>query len=103
MLLLKPFTGDPGWSYCNPPCGVDLGIGSNGLPHVWKLRSPLEGTRPAAMRWTHSNSIPIQSFGIVPIGSRGAFWIYNHPPDEMLCCTHVDDFLLSATSLSLAR
>jgi hypothetical protein len=29
--------------------------------------------------------------------------MYNHPPDEMLLCTHVDDFLLSATTLSLAR
>ena len=38
--------------YCNPPSGVDLGIGSNGLPRVWKLRAPLEGTRPAAMRWS---------------------------------------------------
>jgi hypothetical protein len=89
--------------YCNPPSGVDLGLGSNGLPRVWKLRAPLEGTRPAAMRWTQSSSIPIQSFGFVPIGSGGAFWIYYHPPDEMLLCTHVDDFLLSATTSSLAR
>ena len=21
--------------YCNPPSGVDLGLGSNGLPRVW--------------------------------------------------------------------
>ncbi len=27
--------------------------------------------------------------------------MYNHPPDEMLLCTHVNDFFLSATSLSL--
>ncbi len=33
----------------------------------------------------------------------GAFWMYNHPPDEMLLCTHVDDILLSATTVSLAR
>ena len=84
--------------YCNPPSGVDLGLGSNGLPRVWKLRAPLEGTRPAAMRWTQSSSIPIRSFGFVPIGSGGAFWMYYHPPDEMYLCTHVDDFLLSATT-----
>ena len=89
--------------YCNPPRGVDLGLGSNGLPRVWKLRPPLEGTRPAAMRWTQSSGIPIQSFGFVPIGSGGAFWMYHHPPDDMLLCTHVDDFLLAASSLSLAR
>jgi hypothetical protein len=89
--------------YCNPPSGVDLGLGSNGLPRVWKLRAPLEGTRPAAMRWTQSSSIPIRSFGFVPIGSGGAFWMYYHPPDEMLLCTHVDDFLLSATTGPLAR
>ena len=89
--------------YCNPPRGVDLGLGSNGLPRVWKLRAPLEGTRPAAMRWTQSSSIPIQSFGFVPIGSGGAFWMYHHTPDDMLLCTHVDDFLLAASSLCLAR
>jgi hypothetical protein len=89
--------------YCNPPSGVDLGIGSKGLPRVWKLRAPLEGTRPAAMRWTQSSSIPIQRFGFVPTGSGGAFWMYNNPPDEMPLCTHVDDFILSSTSLSLAR
>ena len=49
--------------YCNPPRVVDLGLGSNGLPRVWKLRAPLEGTCPAAMRWTQSSGIPIQSFG----------------------------------------
>jgi hypothetical protein len=93
--------------YCNPPSGVDLGIGSNGLPRgrprVWKLLAPLQGIGPAAMCWMQSSSIPIQNFGFVPIGSGGAFWMYNHPPDEMLLCTHVNDFLLSATSLSLAR
>ena len=29
--------------------------------------------------------------------------MYHHPPDEMLLCTHVDDFLLSATSFTLAK
>jgi hypothetical protein len=53
------------------------------------------------MRWTQSSSIPMQSFGFVPIGS--AFWMYNHPPDAMLLGTHVHDFLLSDTALSLAR
>ncbi len=81
--------------YCSPPSGVDLGLGSNGLPGVWKLCAPLEDTCPAAMCWTHSSSIPIQSFGYVPIGSGGAIWMYYHPPDEML---HVVDFLLSATA-----
>jgi hypothetical protein len=38
--------------YCNPPSDVDIGIGSDGSPRVWKLNAPLEGTRPAAMRWT---------------------------------------------------
>ena len=89
--------------YCNPPRGVDLGLGANGFPRVWKLRAPLEGTRPAAMRWTQSSSIPIQSFGFVAIGSGGAFWMYHHPPDEMLLCTHVDDFLLASSSLALAK
>ena len=71
---------------------------------MWILvRAPLEGTRPAAMRWTQSSSIPIRSFGFVPIGSGGAFWMYHNPPDEMFLCTHVDDFLLAATSLSLAK
>ena len=27
--------------YCNPPSGVDLGLGSNGLPRGWKLRALL--------------------------------------------------------------
>ena len=99
LLLIKP--GEI--VYCNPPSGVELGLGSNGLPRVWKLRAPLEGTSPAAMRWTQSSSIPIRSFGFVPIGSGGAFWMYYHPPDEMYLCTHVDDFLLSATTTPLAR
>uniref|UniRef100_A0A7S0MSU5 Reverse transcriptase Ty1/copia-type domain-containing protein n=1 Tax=Cryptomonas curvata TaxID=233186 RepID=A0A7S0MSU5_9CRYP len=89
--------------YCNPPRGVDLGLGSNGLPRVWKLNAPLEGTRPAAMRWTQTSGIPIQSFGFVPIGSGGAFWMYNRPPEFMLLCTHVDDFLIAATTLILAE
>ncbi len=89
--------------YCNPPRGVDLGLGSNGLPRVWKLNAPLGGTRPAAMRWTQSSSIPIRSFGFVPVGSGGAFWMYNHPPDVLLLCAHVDDFLLAASSLVLCR
>ena len=38
-----------------------------GLPHIWKLCSPLEGTRPDAMLWTQSISILIQSFEFVPI------------------------------------
>ena len=73
-----------------------------GLPHVWKLRSPLEGTRPAAMRWTQSSSIPIQSFGFVPIVSGRAFWLCYHSPDAMLLCTHVDDLLPSASTTPLA-
>ncbi len=90
------------------PSGVEIGLGSNGLHRVWKLLAPLEGTRPAAMRWTQthvtqSSSIPTQSFGFVPIGSWGAFRMYYHPPDEMLLCTHVDDCLLSATDGPLAR
>jgi hypothetical protein len=89
--------------YCNPASGVDLGLGSNGLPRVGKLRAPLEGTRLAAMRWTQSSSIPIRSFGFVPIGSGVAFWMYYHHPDEMLLCTHVDNFLFSATNVPLAR
>ena len=28
--------------------------------------------------------------------------MYHHPPDDLLLCTHVDDFLLTATSASLA-
>jgi hypothetical protein len=70
---------DPGEIICcNPPTGVDIGLGFNGLPRVWKLRAPLEGTRPAAMRWTvtQSSSFPIQSFGFVPIGSGDSFWMY---------------------------
>ena len=76
--------------YCNPPTGVALVLGSNGLriglPRVWKLQAPFESTRPDALRWTQSSSIPIQGFGFVPIGSGGAFWtrMYYHPPDEML-------------------
>ncbi len=70
---------------------------------VYGNYAPLEGTRPAAMRWTQSSSIPILSFGFVPVGSGDAFRMYNHPPDEMLLCPHVNVFLLSATSLSLAR
>jgi hypothetical protein len=62
--------------YCNPPSGVDIGLNSNGLPRDWNLRAPLEGNRPAAMRWTQSSSIPIRSFGFVPIDSGGAFWMY---------------------------
>ena len=89
--------------YCNPPSGVDHGLGSNGFSRVWKLGAPLEGTRPTAMRWTQSISIPILSFGFVPVGSGDAFRMYNHPPDEMLLCPLVHDFLLSATSLSPAR
>ena len=88
--------------YCNPPRGMDLGIGSNGLPRVWKLRAPLEGTRPAAMRWTQSSSIPISNFGFKPIGSGGAFWMYCESSDKMLLCTHVDDFLLASSSEDIA-
>jgi hypothetical protein len=59
------------------------------------------------MHWMQSSSIPIQSFGFIPVGSQagqgGAFWMYNHFPDEMLLCTHVNDFLLSANNVSLAR
>jgi hypothetical protein len=51
--------------YCTPPSRGDLGLGANCLPSVWKLRVPLEGTRPVAMRWTQSSSIPIRNFGFV--------------------------------------
>ena len=29
--------------------------------------------------------------------------MYHPPPDDMLLCTHVDDFLLAASSLCLSR
>jgi hypothetical protein len=90
--------------YCNPPRDVDIGLGSDGSPRVWKLHAPLEGTRPAAMRWHQSSTEPITSFGFVPIGSCCALWMYYRPPnDQMLLGTHVDDFLLSSTSTSLAN
>jgi hypothetical protein len=89
--------------YCNPPHGVDLGLVSNGLPSVWKLQAPLESTCTAAMCWTQSSSIPVQSFGFVSIGSGGAFWMHHHPLDDMLLCTYVNDFLLAASSLCLAQ
>ncbi len=71
--------------YCNPPCGVDLGLGAHCFPS-WKPKAPLEETRPAAMQLprTQSSSIPIQSFVFVAISSGDAFWMYSHPPDEML-------------------
>jgi hypothetical protein len=86
---------------CTPPLGVDIGIGSNGLVLVWKLQAPLEGTRPAAIRWTQSSNIPIKSFEFAPIGSGVSFWMYSKPSDEMLLCPHVDEFLLSTTTLAL--
>ena len=89
--------------YCNPHCGVDLGLGTNGLPSVWKLQAPLESSCLAAMCWTESSSIPIQSCGFVPIRSGGAFWMYHSFLDKMLLCTHVDDFPLAASSLCLAQ
>ena len=89
--------------YCNPPRDIDIGIGANGLPRVWKLNAPLEGTRPAAMRWYQSSAKPITSFGFVPIGCGGAFWLYLCPPhDSMLLGTHVDDFMVAASSTALA-
>jgi len=82
--------------YCYPPRGLDLGLDSAGRPKIWKLNTALEGTRPASMRWTQSSSAVISKFGFVPIGSGGAFWRYYDPPeDEILMCTHVDDFLLA--------
>ena len=91
--------------YFYPPRGVDIGLGSNGLPRVLKLNAPLEGTRPAVMNWTQTSKIPIKSFGFVPIDSGGAFRMYNHPPDFTLLCTqaHIDDFLLAASGLILAE
>jgi hypothetical protein len=35
--------------YCFPPRYVDIGLGRDGSPRIWKLHAPLEGTRPAAM------------------------------------------------------
>jgi len=84
--------------YCIPSRDTDLGIGSNGLQCVWKLCAPLEGTCPAAMQWTQSSGIPISNFGFTPIGSWGVFWMYCESPDKMLLCSHVDDFLLAASS-----
>ncbi len=72
--------------YCNPPRGVALGLGSHGLARMWKLQAPLEVTCLADMGRTQSSSIPIMSFGFIPIGSGGAFWMYFHPPDKMLLC-----------------
>jgi hypothetical protein len=89
--------------YCNPPCGVDLGLVSKGLPSVWKLQASLESTYIATMCWTQSSSIHIQSFGFVSIGSGGAFWMYHHPLDDMLLCTYVNGFLLAASSLCFAQ
>ena len=91
--------------YCNPPRDVDIGVGSNGLQRVWKLNAPLEGTRPAAMRWYQSSAQPITGFGFSPIGSGGALWLYQNKEtdDQMLLGTHVDDFLLAASSLILAQ
>ncbi len=58
---------------CNPPSGVDLGIGSNGLLSMWILWALLYCSCPAALCWTQYSSIPILSFGRVPIGSGDAF------------------------------
>jgi hypothetical protein len=48
--------------YCNHPRDVDIGLGSDGSPRVLKLYAPLEGTRPAAMRWHQSSTEPMTSF-----------------------------------------
>jgi hypothetical protein len=58
-----------------------------GPPGVWKLRAPLEGTRPAAMRW--------QSPVVFLLGVLALFLLVlggHPPPDKMFLCTHVDDF-----------
>ena len=88
---------------CNPHCGVDIGLVSNGVPSVWKLQAPLESSCLAAMCWTESSSIPIQSCGFVPIRSGSVFWMYHPLLEKMLLCTHVDDFPLAAFSLCLAQ
>jgi hypothetical protein len=65
----------------------------------------LHCTYPAAISWTQSSSILSLSFEFVSIGSSSAFWMHSHSPGELLLCTlwHVDEFFLSAITLSLAR
>jgi len=90
--------------YCYPPRGLDLGLDSAGKAKIWKLNTALEGTRPASMRWNQSSSAVISKFGFVPIGSGGAFWRYYDPPaDEIIMCTHVDDFLLAHSNPQIGK
>jgi hypothetical protein len=91
---------------CNPPSSVDLGLGSNDFPSKWKLLAPLNYTYTAAISWTQSSSTILSlCFDSISFVSRGAFWMHNHSPGELLLCTHchVDEFFLSAITLSLAR
>ena len=46
---------------------------------------------------------PSKPLDFFPIGSGGVFWLCHHPPDDMLLCTYIDDFLLAASNLCLAR
>ncbi len=67
--------------------------------------SPLALTYTAAISWTQSSSILSLTFDFISIGSWGALWMNNHSPGELLLCTHwhVDEFFLSAITLSPAR
>jgi hypothetical protein len=68
---------------CYPPSGVDLGLGSNGLPSGWKLWALPEGFRPAAMRLECAGCsqevFPLRVLGLflfVEFCSGGAFCNY---------------------------
>ena len=90
--------------FCYPPRGIELELDSDGNAKIWKLNTALEGTRPASMRWNQSSSAVIIEFGFVPVGSGGAFWRYYDPPeDEMLMCTHVDDFLITHSNVRIGN
>ena len=72
--------------------------GSNGLQCVWNLSAPLQETCPVIMLWAQSSVIPISIFGLKPICSGSALWIYCDSPDKLLVYTHVNNFLLATSS-----
>ncbi len=72
-----------------------------------KLNAPIEDTHPAAVRWTQTSSSAVPPFKVldlfplVELESGGAFRMYHHLLDELLLCSHVDDFLFAASVRAL--
>jgi hypothetical protein len=86
--------------YIKPPPGFETG---DGVPHVYRLKKALYGLKQAPRAWHKKLQSVLQDLGFRPSLADQGLYILDDPAGKVILLTYVDDLLVAASTVELAR